>query len=55
MLENYYLQRRQALFNSLPTNAVALIPSGNEQIRNRDTGYAFRPQSDFYYLTGLNN
>lgn len=54
MLENYYLQRRQALFNSLPTNAVALIPSGNEQIRNRDTGYAFRPQSDFYYLTGLN-
>ena len=37
MLENYYLQRRQALFNSLPTNAVALIPSGNEQIRNRDT------------------
>jgi Xaa-Pro aminopeptidase len=48
-----YPQRRQKLFDKLPVNSLVLIPSGSEQVRNRDTGYAFRPQSDFYYLTGF--
>jgi Xaa-Pro aminopeptidase len=48
-----YQQRRQALFATMPVGSVAIIASGNEQTRNRDTSYAFRPASDFYYLTGF--
>lgn len=46
--------RRQKLLSALPDNSIALIASGHEQIRNRDTHYPFRPHSDFQYLTGFN-
>lgn len=46
-------QRRHRLLSALPINSIALIASGNEINRNRDTGYAFRPHSDFFYLTGF--
>jgi Xaa-Pro aminopeptidase len=53
MLTNRYIQRRQDLFNAMPASSLAIIASGSEQVRNRDTGYTFRPHSDFYYLTGF--
>ncbi len=34
-------------------NAIAIIPSGSEQVRNRDVDYTFRQDSDFHYLTGF--
>lgn len=46
-------QRRQRLLSALPIGSIALIASGEEVSRNRDTDYAFRPQSDFFYLTGF--
>lgn len=49
-----FQQRRQHLLQSMADNSVALIASGKELIRNRDTHYPFRPQSDFYFLTGFN-
>lgn len=49
-----FQQRRQKLMHTMADNSVALIASGKELIRNRDTHYPFRPQSDFYYLTGFN-
>lgn len=49
-----YQLRRQALAQRLPIGAVALIHSGRELIRNGDSHYRFRVNSDFYYLTGFN-
>jgi Xaa-Pro aminopeptidase len=34
-------------------NSIAIVPSAREQVRSRDTGYPFRQDSDFYYLSGF--
>jgi len=47
-----YLKRREELF-SLLGDGVALIPSGEEKIKSFDTGYPFRQDSNFDYLTGF--
>ncbi len=36
-----------------PRFAIAILPTALEHIRNRDAEYPFRPDSDFYYLTGF--
>ncbi|CEG55583.1 Xaa-Pro aminopeptidase [Legionella fallonii] len=46
--------RRQKLAEQLPANSVALIPAGRERLRNGDSHYRFRQDSNFYYLTGFN-
>ncbi len=46
--------RRKKLAEQLPANSVALIPAGQELLRNGDAHYRFRQDSNFYYLTGLN-
>jgi Xaa-Pro aminopeptidase len=43
---------RAALMNALG-GGVALVRSGAERIRNRDTHFRFRPESDFWYLTAF--
>ncbi len=48
-----FKQRRDHLFKCMPENSVALLASGRELIRNQDSDYAFRVNSDFYYLTGF--
>lgn len=48
-----FSQRRQRLFDALPAHSLALISSGSELIRNRDTTHPFRAHSDFHYLTGF--
>ncbi len=47
-----YAFRRQRLFDMLG-NGIAVVPAGNEAIRNRDVEYEFRQDSNFYYLTGF--
>lgn len=49
-----YLQRRQTLAKRLPQESLAIIPGARECLRNGDTHYPFRQDSDFYYLTGFN-
>lgn len=44
--------RRQKLM-ALMGNGIAIIPTANEVIRNRDSHYPFRFDSYFYYLTGF--
>jgi Xaa-Pro aminopeptidase len=34
-------------------DAIAIIPAGQEQIRNDDVEHAFRQNSDFFFLTGF--
>lgn len=47
-----YLRRRKRLMDMMGDQSVAIIPTASVSIRNRDVEYAFRPDSDFYYLTG---
>ncbi|MEI6227702.1 MAG: aminopeptidase P N-terminal domain-containing protein [Methylophilaceae bacterium] len=44
--------RRQKLMVAMG-NGVAIIPTANEAIRNRDSHYPYRFDSYFYYLTGF--
>lgn len=43
----------RAAFGAAMGEGVALVRSGPEIIRNRDTHFRFRPDSDFWYLTGF--
>ncbi len=48
-----YAQRRARVAAALGKDAIAIIPTAPEQARNRDTGYLYRHDSYFYYLTGF--
>lgn len=52
-LPTEFAKRRQAFFDQLPKNSIALLFNGIELTRNGDITYPFRSQSDFYYLTGI--
>src|SRR5690348_13855645 len=47
-----FLGRRQRLSQRFP-GEVLVVPSGHPKVRANDTYYAFRPGTDFYYLTGV--
>jgi len=47
-----YQQRRRDLMRAMETG-VAIIPSAPVRPRNGDVEYQYRPDSDFYYLTGF--
>lgn len=46
-------RRRRELLNKLPGDCVVVIPASREVVRSRDTHFAFRQDSDFFYLTGI--
>tara|TARA_R110002110_G_scaffold205066_7_gene416932 strand:- start:55379 stop:56692 length:1314 start_codon:yes stop_codon:yes gene_type:complete len=48
-----FARRRKHFMGLMEPNSIAIIPSAREQVRSRDTHYAFRQDSDFYYLTGF--
>jgi Xaa-Pro aminopeptidase len=45
-------RRRRRLMRQLG-RGIAIVPTAPHRLRNRDTEYPFRPDSDFYYLTGF--
>lgn len=49
---NVYQERRQALRAGLG-DAVLILPAAEHALRNADTEYEYRQDSDFYYLTGF--
>lgn len=55
MLENAqeYAKRREHLCKTIGFDAIAIIPAANEYLRNGDSHYLFRQNSDLYYLTGF--
>jgi len=55
MIDNcsFYQKSRQKLMALLTDNSAVIVPSGEEQIRNRDVEFPFRADSDFIYLTGF--
>jgi len=48
-----YLQRRQQLASQLGPDAVAIVPTAPEHLRNRDSEFLFRFDSYFHYLSGF--
>ncbi len=48
-----YAQRRARVAAQLGKDAIAIIPTAPERARNRDSDYAYRHDSYFYYLTGF--
>lgn len=49
-----FATRRKKLMDQIGNNAIAIIPSSELKIRNRDAEFIFRQDSDFLYLTGFN-
>lgn len=47
------IHRRKRLMQAMDGQSVALIPAAPEYIRNRDSHFPYRPDSDFWYLTGF--
>ncbi len=52
--QDEYQKRRQALARQLPINSIALIPAAKTLMRNGDSHFPFRQDSDFLYLCGFN-
>jgi len=52
--QHEFAHRRERLLAALPVDSIALIAAAHLTSRNRDAEFAFRQDSDFYYLTGFN-
>src|SRR6056297_108473 len=48
-----FARRRRNLMGLMEPGSIAIIPSAREQVRSWDTHYAFRQDSDFFYLSGF--
>ncbi|MBS0313064.1 MAG: Xaa-Pro aminopeptidase [Proteobacteria bacterium] len=47
-----YVSRRNRVFAAIG-DGIAIVPTAPEVLRNRDTGFLYRHDSYFYYLTGF--
>ena len=47
-------RRRRELMSQMEADSIAILPSANTLIRNRDAEFKFRQDSDFHYLSGFN-
>ncbi|MCZ6617761.1 MAG: aminopeptidase P N-terminal domain-containing protein, partial [Gammaproteobacteria bacterium] len=48
-----YNRRRQKLMGRMEYGTIAVLPAAPSRLRNRDTEYLYRQDSDFFYLTGF--
>ncbi len=46
-------RRRRRLMQMMGKGSIAILPSAPVTVRNRDVEHPYRPESDFYYLTGF--
>ena len=53
MQQPEFARRRKELMRMMGEGAIAIVPAAREKIRNRDSHYPFRQDSDFHYLTGF--
>jgi Xaa-Pro aminopeptidase len=49
-----FKRRRKALLKQMGRDSIAILPTSPVRLRNNDVEYAYRPDSDFFYLTGFN-
>ncbi len=48
-----FAKRRQRLMDMMDEGSIALVPASPVRPRNRDVDFPYRPDSNFYYLTGF--
>ena len=53
MTNTEFKRRRTQLMRMMGPGSIAILPSAPMARRNRDAFYRYRPDSDFYYLTGF--
>jgi Xaa-Pro aminopeptidase len=53
MLASEFKRRRRELMRMMGPGSIAILPTSPHLIRNRDVHHPYRPDSDFYYLTGF--
>jgi len=53
MTPNEFKRRRRQLMRIMGKGAIAIVPAAPQCRRNNDVHYPYRPDSDFYYLTGF--
>ena len=53
MQQQEFARRRRELMRMMGPDSIAIVPAARERIRNRDSHYPFRQDSDFQYLTGF--
>ncbi|MFP6682896.1 MAG: Xaa-Pro aminopeptidase [Gammaproteobacteria bacterium] len=53
MEKREFANRRKRLMDMIDVGGIAIQPTAPERVRNRDVYFPYRPDSDFYYLTGF--
>ena len=53
MRQEEFKRRRKQLMKMVGKGGIAILPAAPEKQRNNDVLYHYRPDSDFYYLTGF--
>lgn len=53
MTTTEFKRRRKQLMRIMGADSIAILPAASEAVRNRDVHFRYRPDSDFYYLTGF--
>jgi Xaa-Pro aminopeptidase len=53
MRRDEFAKRRRQLMRHMGRDAIAILPAAPVRMRNNDVEYHYRPDSDFYYLTGF--
>jgi Xaa-Pro aminopeptidase len=48
-----FQRRRKRVMAAMHERSIAIVPTAPVRPRNRDVEYPYRPDSDFYYLTGF--
>ena len=48
-----FAKRRQRLMDMMGEGSIAIVPTAPVRPRNRDVEFPYRPDSNFYYLTGF--
>jgi Xaa-Pro aminopeptidase len=48
-----FARRRRQLMELIGPHGIAVLSAAPERVRSRDTLFTYRPDSDFYYLTGF--
>ena len=54
MSQDNFARRRADLISQIGPNDIVIVPTSAVKSRNGDVQYLFRPDSDFFYLTGFN-
>jgi Xaa-Pro aminopeptidase len=53
MKQSEFTRRRKQLMRMVGRDGIAVLPAAPSRVRSRDTHFPYRQDSDFYYLTGM--